>query len=121
MCFGVGPSGLPIPKSTISSPRRRAVIFNWSVMLKIYGGSRLMRSNSVMVVLWRVIENASLAAMPFCDDAKTNIVTNLCPNGNVEGFNIMLYGFLSENFTRRRGAHGEKNAFPFKSLPPKCL
>jgi hypothetical protein len=35
--------------------------------------------------------------MPFCDDAKVNIVTNQCPDGNLEGFNVMPFSFLSEN------------------------
>src|SRR5688500_5943831 len=47
MCRGVGPSGLPIPKSMMSSPRRRAAILSSEVMLKTYGGSRLTRPNSV--------------------------------------------------------------------------
>src|SRR6188768_2891269 len=47
MCLGVGPSGLPIPKSMMSSPRRRAAILSSVVMLKTYGGSRLTRPNSV--------------------------------------------------------------------------
>ncbi len=32
--LGVGPSGLPMPKSTMSSPRSRAAIFMASVMVK---------------------------------------------------------------------------------------
>src|SRR6185295_4976247 len=46
MCFGVGPSGLPIDRSITSSPRRRAAIFSSLVMLKTYGGRRRIRSNS---------------------------------------------------------------------------
>src|SRR5262245_64345733 len=46
MCFGVGPSGLPIDRSMMSSPRRRAAIFSSLVMLKTYGGSRLILENS---------------------------------------------------------------------------
>ena len=34
MCFGVAPSGLPMPKSMMSSPRRRAATFISPVMLK---------------------------------------------------------------------------------------
>src|ERR1700752_3940258 len=46
MWRGVGPSGLPINKSMMSSPARRAAILSSLVMLKTYGGSRLMRENS---------------------------------------------------------------------------
>ena len=44
---GVGPSGLPMPKSMMSSPRRRAAIFSSVVMLKTYGGRRSMRAKLV--------------------------------------------------------------------------
>jgi hypothetical protein len=46
---GVGPSGLPIDRSMMSSPRRRAAIFSSLVMLKTYGGRRLIRENSRIV------------------------------------------------------------------------
>jgi hypothetical protein len=49
MCFGVGPSGLPIDRSITSSPRRRAAIFSSLVILKTYGGSRLILENSRIV------------------------------------------------------------------------
>ena len=45
MCGGVGPSGLPMPKSMMSSPRRRAAILSSVVMAKTYGGSRSRRGN----------------------------------------------------------------------------
>src|SRR4029453_14336415 len=48
MCCGVGPSGFPIDRSMMASPRRRAPIFSSLVMLKTYGGRRLMRSNSLI-------------------------------------------------------------------------
>src|SRR5499427_7823927 len=48
MCLGVGPSGLPMLMSITSSPARRAAIFSSLVMLKTYGGRRLMRANSLM-------------------------------------------------------------------------
>ena len=41
MCFGVAPSGFPIPKSMMSSPRLRAAAFNSLVMLNTYAGSRV--------------------------------------------------------------------------------
>src|SRR6266498_571079 len=47
MCRGVGPSGLPMPKSMMSSPRRRAAILSSEVMLKTYGGRRWSRANSL--------------------------------------------------------------------------
>src|SRR5690242_4503431 len=50
MCAGVGPSGLPMLMSMTSSPERRAAIFSSLVMLKTYGGRRLMRANSLMGV-----------------------------------------------------------------------
>src|SRR5437868_8422518 len=46
MCGGVGPSGLPMPKSMMSSPRRRAAIFNSEVIEKMYGGRRVNRAKS---------------------------------------------------------------------------
>src|SRR5215831_12787619 len=46
MWRGVGPSGLPMDRSMTSSPARRAAIFSSLVMLKTYGGRRLMRENS---------------------------------------------------------------------------
>src|SRR6266849_6713474 len=49
MCLGVGPSGLPMLMSMMSSPARRAAIFNSLVMLKTYGGRRWMRANSLMI------------------------------------------------------------------------
>src|SRR3972149_773796 len=53
MFFGVGPSGLPIDRSMTSSPRRRAAIFSSLVMLKTYGGSRLILENSRIVEFYR--------------------------------------------------------------------
>ena len=44
--LGVGMSGFPIPMSIISSPARRACILRLSIMLKMYGGSLLIRGNS---------------------------------------------------------------------------
>ena len=41
MWRGVAPSGLPMPKSMMSSPRRRAETFISPVMLKTYGGQAL--------------------------------------------------------------------------------
>ena len=38
--FGVAPSGFPIPKSIMSSPRLRAAAFNSLVMLNTYAGRR---------------------------------------------------------------------------------
>src|SRR5689334_16237593 len=52
MCFGVGPSGLPIDRSITSSPARRAAIFSSLVMLKTYGGRRLIRENSRIAQLY---------------------------------------------------------------------
>src|SRR3989440_8533680 len=46
MWRGVAPSGFPIDRSMMSSPARRAAIFSSLVMLKTYGGRRLMRENS---------------------------------------------------------------------------
>src|SRR5271168_4574140 len=46
MCFGVAPSGLPMPKSIMSSPRARAAAFISLVMLKTYGGRRFNLKNS---------------------------------------------------------------------------
>src|ERR1700733_13797396 len=46
MCFGVAPSGLPMPKSMMSSPRARAAAFISLVMLKTYGGRRFSLKNS---------------------------------------------------------------------------
>src|SRR5678816_468919 len=40
-------SGLPNPRSTTSSPARRAAILSASMMPKTYGGSALMRRNSI--------------------------------------------------------------------------
>ena len=50
MCGGVGRSGLPIPKSMISSPRRRASIFMALTVANTYGGRRFMRGNSSMAM-----------------------------------------------------------------------
>ncbi len=47
MCCGVGPSGLPMPKSMMSSPRRRAAILSSVVIEKTYGGRRVRRANCV--------------------------------------------------------------------------
>src|ERR1700691_583584 len=46
MCLGVAPSGLPMPKSMMSSPRARAAAFISLVMLKTYGGRRFSLKNS---------------------------------------------------------------------------
>src|SRR5690606_27131790 len=50
ICCGVGPSGLPMDISMMSSPRRRAAIFSSPVMLNTYGGRRSMREKFIMVV-----------------------------------------------------------------------
>src|SRR5216683_6616071 len=50
MCFGVAPSGFPIPKSMMSSPRLRAAAFNSLVMLNTYAGSRVSLRNSSIPV-----------------------------------------------------------------------
>src|SRR5215510_12367673 len=44
---GDGTSGLPNPRSTTSSPARRASIFRASMIPKTYGGSALIRRNSI--------------------------------------------------------------------------
>src|ERR1700761_3876377 len=46
MCLGVAPSGFPIPKSIMSSPRGRAAAFISPVILKTYGGRRFSLKNS---------------------------------------------------------------------------
>src|SRR5437762_9113790 len=43
---GDGMSGLPKPRSTTSSPARRASIFNASITPNTYGGSELILRNS---------------------------------------------------------------------------
>src|SRR5271154_1773874 len=50
MCFGVGPSGFPIPKSMMSSPRLRAAAFNSLVILNTYAGSLVSLRNSSIPV-----------------------------------------------------------------------
>src|SRR5262249_7201421 len=47
MCGGVGPSGLPMDRSMMSSPARLAACLRSPTTLKTYGGSRLMRGNSM--------------------------------------------------------------------------
>src|SRR5215831_8600989 len=44
---GDGRSGFPNPRSTTSSPARRASIFSESITPKTYGGRPLMRRNSI--------------------------------------------------------------------------
>src|SRR3954451_21428160 len=44
---GEGMSGLPKPRSMMSSPARRASILSWSVMVNTYGGRPVMRRNSI--------------------------------------------------------------------------
>jgi hypothetical protein len=64
MCFGVAPSGLPMPKSMMSSPRLRAEAFNSPVMLNTYAGSRVSLLNSsirlppVLLQSYKSIETA---------------------------------------------------------------
>src|ERR1035437_6127764 len=50
MCLGVAPSGFPMPKSMMSSPRLRAAAFNSLVTLNTYAGSRVSLLNSSMLV-----------------------------------------------------------------------
>src|SRR5918997_3474473 len=45
---GVARSGLPMPKSTTSSPARRACILRSLTIEKTYGGNRSMRRNSIV-------------------------------------------------------------------------
>src|ERR1700734_1187494 len=61
MCLGVAPSGLPMPKSMMSSPRARAAAFISPVMLKTYGGSRFRRRNSCMGRVPRVLLNTLIS------------------------------------------------------------
>src|SRR5271156_5857696 len=61
MCLGVAPSGLPMPKSIMSSPRARAAAFNSPVMLKTYGGRRFNLKNSCMGLVPIVLLNALIA------------------------------------------------------------
>src|SRR5208282_1231728 len=51
MWGGVARSGLPIPKSMMSSPRRRASIFRALTVENTYGGRRFMRGNSSMAFM----------------------------------------------------------------------
>src|SRR4051794_14492655 len=44
---GEGMSGLPKPRSMTSSPARRAATLSPSMMVKTYGGSELIRRNSI--------------------------------------------------------------------------
>src|SRR3954468_16905406 len=44
---GDGMSGLPKPKSTTSTPARRASIFKLLMIVKTYGGRLVMRRNSI--------------------------------------------------------------------------
>src|SRR5262249_34686283 len=46
MCWGVGMSGLPMPRSMISAPRARAAALRRFTSEKTYGGARLILWNS---------------------------------------------------------------------------
>src|ERR1700728_4689690 len=61
MCLGVAPSGLPMPKSIMSSPRARAAAFNSPVMLKTYGGRRFNLKNSCIGLIPIVLLNKLIA------------------------------------------------------------
>src|SRR5688572_29954381 len=63
MCVGVTPSGLPMLMSMMSSPRLRAACFNSPVMLKTYGGRRLMRGNSLMLAVARPCAKSLIVIM----------------------------------------------------------
>src|ERR1700728_4940626 len=61
MCLGVAPSGLPMPKSIMSSPRARAAAFNSPVMLKTYGGRRFNLKNSCIGLIPMVLLDTLIA------------------------------------------------------------
>src|SRR6202522_4566226 len=61
MCLGVAPSGLPMPKSMMSSPRARAAAFSSPVMLKTYGGRRFNLKNSCIGLVPIVLLNTLIA------------------------------------------------------------
>src|ERR1700743_3104317 len=61
MCLGVAPSGVPMPKSIMSSPRARAAAFNSPVMLKTYGGRRFNLKNSCIGLVPIVLLNTLIA------------------------------------------------------------
>ena len=44
---GEGRSGLPNPRSMMSAPSRRAATLRLSMIVKTYGGSEVMRRNSM--------------------------------------------------------------------------
>src|SRR5687768_12000410 len=82
MCLGVGPSGLPIDRSITSSPARRAFIFNSLVMLKTYGGSRLILENS------RIVEFYGLGS-PGPKQMAAFHILHVIPDARMHG----LYGY----------------------------
>src|ERR1700761_8934415 len=61
MCLGVAPSGFPMPKSMMSSPRARAAAFISLVMLKTYGGSRFNLRNSCIGLIPIVLLDTLIA------------------------------------------------------------
>ena len=61
MCLGVAPSGLPMPKSIMSSPRARAAAFSSPVMLKTYGGRRFNLRNSCIGLVPIVLLNTLIS------------------------------------------------------------
>src|SRR5688572_32828705 len=67
MAGGVGRSGLPIPRSVYSSPRRRASAFSRSSSAKTYGGSaasgRLNRPTSWEIGMLALTVTARLGSM----------------------------------------------------------
>src|ERR1700728_1932796 len=66
MCLGVAPSGLPMPKSIMSSPRARAAAFISLVMLKTYGGRRFsLRNSCIGLVPISLLNTLISIAFPF--------------------------------------------------------
>src|SRR6201995_2345783 len=71
MCLGVAPSGFPMPKSIMSSPRARAEAFSSPVMLNTYGGRRFNRKNSCIGFVPKSLLN-TLISIPSLDKCLPN-------------------------------------------------
>src|SRR3990170_3196833 len=93
MCWGVPWSGLPMPRSMISSPLLRASIFIAFTMAKTYGGSRLILPKSSPIIF----------PFPFEQTAASNRAI----------FRVKLIIKQYVGFVNKKYCRGVANQFPF--------
>src|SRR5687768_11887288 len=106
MCRGVGWSGLPMLKSTTSSPRRRAASFSSPVTLKTYGGRRFILENSSTGVPAVALQKRAILAerltlsKSYSYEVHQTVKLHLTPGAGLHLFSGYGAGYVSVNNVR---------------------